>query len=279
MRRILLYLAFGVYLVAAFVVFLYEDVAESVPEGRALAVMTDRGISVGNDRKEESVEQHQASTSEPNTESEQRSAYTVTKVVDGDTIQVRRGEVSETVRLLGIDTPETVHPSKPVACYGREASARLQVLVEGSAVLLEYDDSQGMRDKYGRMLAYVYLTDGTQVNLLLLREGFAYEYTYRTPYRYQMTFRSAERRAREAGLGLWGPDACKQANEPGATLRTPPVSRGADGYICERNAYNCSDFTTRSEAQRVYDECGGVAHDIHRLDVDGDGVACETLPS
>ena len=81
--------------------------------------------------------------------------YTVIKVVDGDTIKILYEGVEETVRLIGIDTPETVHPNKPVECFGQEASERMKELVEGKGVNIMFDKTQGMRDKYGRLLLYV----------------------------------------------------------------------------------------------------------------------------
>lgn len=134
----------------------------------------------------------------------------VIEIVDGDTLKVVIDGTVETIRLIGIDTPETVHPSKPVECFGREASRKLEELVQGKIVHLEADPSQDATDRYGRLLRYVYLTDNTFVNLQMVRDGYAYEYTYKTPYRYQNEFKTAEANAREQSLGLWGPE-CDQA--------------------------------------------------------------------
>jgi micrococcal nuclease len=135
--------------------------------------------------------------------------YEVVKVVDGDTIDLRmEGEVIR-VRLIGINTPETVDPRKPVECFGKEASMRMKVFLSGGRVSLQYDSSQGMEDKYARRLAYVYLPDGTFINELMIAEGYAYEYTYRTPYQYQRTFKESERLARLNSLGLWSPHVCQ----------------------------------------------------------------------
>ena len=134
--------------------------------------------------------------------------YLVTRVVDGDTFKASRGATTETVRLIGIDTPETVKPRAPVECFGREASARARELLNGQLVRLETDPTQDTRDRYGRLLAYAYLPDGTLVNEQLIAEGYAHEYTYRVPYLMQEPFRAAEREAREASRGLWSPAAC-----------------------------------------------------------------------
>lgn len=122
----------------------------------------------------------------------------VTKVVDGDTIKISSGE---TVRLIGIDTPETKHPTKPVEAYGREASEFTRKLVLGKQVYLEMDVQE--RDKYGRLLAYVYLKDGTFVNAELLKEGYARVMTVPPNVKYAETFIALEREARAARKGLW----------------------------------------------------------------------------
>jgi micrococcal nuclease len=85
---------------------------------------------------------------------------------------------SQSVRLLGIDTPETKDPRKPVQCFGEQASARTHDLLDGREVWLEFDPSQGRKDRYGRLLAYVWLDHSSMVNETLIREGFAHKYTY-----------------------------------------------------------------------------------------------------
>lgn len=151
----------------------------------------------------------------------------VTKVIDGDTIAVRIGTTAVTVRLIGIDTPEVVDPRKPVQCFGREASARMQSLVGGATIYLEADASQGDRDKYNRILRYVWLADGTHVNNRMVTDGYAFEYTYAIPYRYQTLFRDAQRAARSAQRGLWSPVTCNGVvTTPVATVsRTPSRTR------------------------------------------------------
>ncbi len=134
--------------------------------------------------------------------------YDVTKVTDGDTIHVKIGTQDETVRLIGINTPETVDPRRPVQCFGKEASNRMKELAKGKIVRLEYDDSQSLRDIYGRLLAYVYLEDGEMLNRKMVAEGYAYEYTYMTPYKYQSEFRQLQRLAQTSGRGLWAQNTC-----------------------------------------------------------------------
>lgn len=146
-------------------------------------------------------------------------AALVTGVIDGDTIRVSLAGSTRTVRLIGIDTPEVVDPRKPVQCYGREASARTTALLLGKTVALEADPSQGDTDKYGRLLRFVWLPDGTDVNLALIRDGYAFEYTYAIPYREQPTYVAAQRAARTAQRGLWSPTTCNGVVQtPAATL-------------------------------------------------------------
>lgn len=134
--------------------------------------------------------------------------YKVDRVVDGDTIKVLVEDNVESVRLIGINTPETVDPRRKVECFGKEASERMKEIAKGQLVRLEYDDSQGYRDTYDRILAYVYLEDGQMINRKMIAEGYAYEYTYFTPYKYQKEFRSAQNIAKNGSKGLWASDAC-----------------------------------------------------------------------
>jgi micrococcal nuclease len=121
----------------------------------------------------------------------------VKRVIDGDTVELESGEK---VRYIGIDTPETLDPRKPVQCFGKEAAAKNRELVEGKRVRLEKDVTD--RDKYSRLLRYVYV-DKTFVNLELVKQGFALSYTYPPDVKYQDLLVAAEKEAREAGRGLW----------------------------------------------------------------------------
>ena len=133
------------------------------------------------------------------------SPWHVTRVVDGDTLEVRRARQELTVRLIGIDTPETVHPTEPVECFGPEASAYARRTLLGEAVSLEFDGSQGRRDYYGRTLAYVWIVGSSprMFNVMALGRGYALEYTYDNAYRWQARFRRAEERARSLDRGVW----------------------------------------------------------------------------
>lgn len=127
--------------------------------------------------------------------------YPVVRVVDGDTIVVEIDGAEEKVRLIGIDTPESVHPdSDRNVEYGKIASAYTEESLEGKAVSLEFDVEE--RDQYGRLLAYVYL-DGQMFNEVLLAKGHAVVATYPPNVKYVDRFIELQTQARESGLGLW----------------------------------------------------------------------------
>jgi micrococcal nuclease len=121
----------------------------------------------------------------------------VERIVDGDTVVVT--DVGA-VRLIGVDTPESVHPRQPVQRFAKEAATFLRNLALGQRVRFEYD--QERRDRYGRTLAYLYLEDGRFVNAEIIRQGFGFAYT-KYPFRYLDEFRALEREARDARRGLW----------------------------------------------------------------------------
>jgi micrococcal nuclease len=128
----------------------------------------------------------------------------VVRVIDGDTVRVRLDDPAEqrTVRYIGVDTPETVAPGRPVECFGEAASDFNRRLVSGRRVGLVLGRER--RDRYGRLLAYVKVEGGSLVEDALLRRGYARTLTIppnddRAPH-----FRALERRARDEGRGLWG---------------------------------------------------------------------------
>jgi len=129
--------------------------------------------------------------------------HRVLRVVDGDTVVL--AELG-TTRLIGVDTPETVDPRKPVQAFGKEASAFLSTLLSGQTVRVEFEGAA--KDKYGRTLAYLYLADGTFVNAEIIRQGYGHAYT-QFPFKFIPEFLAFEREAREARRGLW-------ANAPAA---------------------------------------------------------------
>jgi micrococcal nuclease len=119
---------------------------------------------------------------------------------------VRLDGQSAKVRLIGVDAPESVDPRKPVQRFARESAAFQRQLIEGKHVRLAYEPVGARVDCYGRTLAYLYLEPGgTFVNREIIARGYGHAYT-KYPFQYLDDFRTAERQAREKGLGLWGPD-------------------------------------------------------------------------
>jgi endonuclease YncB( thermonuclease family) len=192
----------------------------------------------------------------------------VTNVVDGDTIDVEVDGEEMRIRLIGIDTPESVHPTKEVECFGIEASDMVKEELLGEMVGLQADETQGDVDGYGRYLRYVFVDGIYLFNKQLVEEGYAYEYTYDEDYIYKDEFVEAQAYAEENGYGLWAEGVCEADDVPLENI----------SYICSSNSYNCDDFGTPDEAQVVFDYCmGEVGSDVHALDGDENGLACENL--
>jgi micrococcal nuclease len=213
--------------------------------------------------------------------------FPVTEVVDGDTIKVRIDGQAQTVRLIGVDTPETVAPGQPVECFGIEASNFLKDLLIGKSVELTADPTQDDIDKYGRLLRYVYMEDATFVNHKLILEGYAYEYTYDVPYESQSLFQTAQAEAENENRGLWGPICEPAVVEPVPAPTPPPPPNPApavippapqpvapppsSGFVC-----NCSKLCTQmASCQEAYfqlNSCG-----CGERDSDNDGIPCESI--
>ena len=216
----------------------------------------------------------------PIAEPELSDLYSVVKVVDGDTIDVSIDGKIERLRLIGIDTPETVDPRKPVQCFGKEASGKAKELLEGKKVRLESDDTQDNRDKYDRLLRYVYLEDGTLYNKTIIAEGYAHEYTYNLPYKYQSEFKQAQKDAEQAEKGLWAASTCGGDTEQSAQPQaSPPSNQPAPSQSggCDPNYSPCIPNVS-------YDlDCGDISTSVrvigtdrHLFDRDGDGYGCES---
>jgi micrococcal nuclease len=197
-------------------------------------------------------------------------------VVDGDTIRVEVEGMEYALRYIGIDTPETVHPSQPVEWMGKEASDANERLVSGRTVVLERDVSE--TDHYGRLLRYVWLHDANGwllINGELVRLGFAQVYTYPPDVKYDQLFLVLQRSAREGAVGLWGEPPEESAPPPEPT----PTPGGGTGGQCDP-AYpsvciapsppdlDCGDVP--------FDNFAVLPPDPHRFDGDGDGVGCES---
>ena len=200
--------------------------------------------------------------------------YKVVKVIDGDTIAVDAEGKKETVRLIGIDAPEIGAKKE---CFGKEAEESVKNILSDASIELEEDESQNDRDKYGRLLGYIILKDGSNFNKTLIREGLAKEYTYKTPYKYQKEFKNAETEARKAKKGLWSDNTCASGSKEILMNKNSGIS--ISDCFCESNKYNCTDFKTHFEAQSIFECCmKKIGGDIHRLDGNNDSQVCESLP-
>lgn len=177
----------------------------------------------------------------------------VTHVFDGDTIEVDLDGRTYRLRYIGVDTPEREEPFyKDAADFNRD-------LVEDQTVILVRDVSD--TDRYGRLLRYVYLEDGTFVNAELMRGGFARLVTFPPDVAQTDYLRGLQTEARDAGAGMWS---------------RPDLTGPCD---CDRNLYNCRDFQSRDEAQTCFEYCmDATGRDVHKLDGGGDGLVCEFLP-
>ena len=227
----------------------------------------------------------QASASNRVGQADHDATATVTRVVDGDTIDISPSvEGLSRVRLIGMDTPEVYRGTQP---YGPEASAFAKKELEGQEVGLELDVRKV--DPFGRLLAYVYLPDGEMFNETLLEDGYAQVATYPPNVKYVDRFLEVQREARAANRGLWGLSAaelCQQTDrgngigggcsgsESGSQTEDQSGS-SVSGVSPQDTNLDCAGFETHEEAQRVLEQDPS---DPHYLDGDGDGVACEDLP-
>lgn len=179
----------------------------------------------------------QSVKSEQQTQVSQYTYYSVSEVVDGDTVKINMNGKVETLRLIGLDTPETVDPRKPVQCFGKEASNKAKELLSGKKVRIETDPTQGERDKYNRLLAYIYREDGMFYNKYMIEQGYAHEYTYNTPYKYQSDFKTAQKNAQASQVGLWSPNTCN-GDTTSSSEQTPPVATQSSGKFYTSSHYS-----------------------------------------
>ncbi|ALX47772.1 thermonuclease family protein [Lentibacillus amyloliquefaciens] len=262
-----------------------KETTEKADEAKQGEEKPDREASAANSNDSESG----TSTSQQNNAPEDAEKATISRVVDGDTIEVKYNGSTEDVRLLLVDTPETVHPSKPVQPFGPEASEFAKdTLTPGESVKIEFDGPK--RDHYDRLLGYIW-DDGQNFNKRLLKKGLArYAYVYDPPYTHQKSFQQAEVNARNNDIGIWSiegyvtPDGFASQSSESEDNTTSDSSNSDDsspvsGYAPNGPDRDCSDFDTQQAAQAFFEAAGGPEADQHRLDgSDNDGRVCESLP-
>jgi micrococcal nuclease len=177
-------------------------------------------------------------------------AYKVSKVIDGDTVKLIIDGKLTTVRLIGIDTPETVHPTKPIQPYGKRASEFLHNMLAGGSVYLEYGAER--TDKYGRVLAYLYRApDGLFVNLEIVRQGYGKAYT-RYPFKYQALFVRWDSLAENRSRGLW---KRVESHEEVGEAGTAPFSGASKTVVAPKSTKGITVYVTKSGSKYHRDNC------------------------
>jgi endonuclease YncB( thermonuclease family) len=177
----------------------------------------------------------------------------VTRVFDGDTIEVEMDGRTYRLRYIGVDSPERDEP------FYEDALDFNRDMVEDDTVTLVHDVSE--TDQYGRLLRYVYLSDGTFVNAALISNGMARLVTFPPDVAQTDYLRHLQSEAKDEGVGMWS---------------RPDLTGPCD---CDRNLYDCRDFQSRDEAQTCFEYCLDTSgRDVHNLDGGGDGLVCEFLP-
>lgn len=202
----------------------------------------------------------------------------VTRIVDGDTIEINYQGRTESVRLLLVDTPETKHPQLPVQPFGPEASAFAEEMLLGKTVQVEFDGPK--RDKYDRMLAYLWV-DGKNFNEMLLEKGLArYAYVYDPPYTHQSSMKAAEARAKEKRIGIWSIDNYVTSSGYNTTSETPKSSSKPKNEQKQTKTEKPAkeyNFKNCTELREVFPEGVPSDHPAYqsKMDRDKDNWACE----
>lgn len=209
---------------------------------------------------------------------EQEAAFV--RAVDGDTLIANIDGTEEYVRLLLVDTPETKHPKRSVQPFGPEASQLMKTTFSPSdPIEIEYGTEK--RDKYDRILAYIYTEDGQLYNEMLLKEGLArVAYVYPPNDKYVERFRDIEAEAQEKKLGIWSIEGYvteRGFNSDAVHTSQSDTYDGMIPYDPFGPDRDCSDFDSQVQAQAFYEAAGGPEKDPHRLDGNNDRIVCEGL--
>ena len=190
-------------------------------------------------------------------QTQNKKLYQILEVVDGDTVKI--SEIG-TLRLIGIDTPETKDPRKVVQCFGKEASENAKKLLSGQKVWLEFDESKSKTDKYGRTLAYIFREDGYFYNLEAVKNGFAHSYR-EYPHPRLDEFNLAEKQAREGKIGFWADNTCQGNTTQGvageaAKATVPPIG----GTQEKTSKFQKKKFKQRKELSKSLQLVFAIAH-------------------
>ena len=209
------------------------------------------------------VSQQTPTTEQPKVkEQKQTNLYRVVSVTDGDTIEAEIDGKVETIRLIGVDSPESVDPRTAVQCFGQEASDYAKSLLVGKSVKLETDGSQGERDEHSRLLRYATLEDGTSINKRMIADGYAYEHTDNVTYKYQSEFKAAQQDASAKGKGLWSASTCA-----GQRTKPQPVAAPAPAPVQSQSAANCDiKGNINSKDEKIYHVPGGRDYNKTKID-------------
>lgn len=193
---------------------------------------------------------------------------TVVDIIDGDTLKVKIGEKTETIRLIGVDAPEGNE------CFAKEATEHAKKFLLNQPVEVGKDEGLD-RDKQGNLLRYIFFQKGEMLfNEIAIEFGYAVEYSDKTPYTYEAAFKKAQERAKEKPQGLWRPDTCdgKVPSAQSRTLTAPSTPKPAESkYSCEPKK-TCTQMASCEEAFFHLSRCGSAT-----LDRDKNGVPCESL--
>jgi micrococcal nuclease len=214
--------------------------------------------------------------------------HKVTRIVDGDTLKANIDGKEETIRVIGIDTPES---TTKIECYGQESTKKANELLQGKWIQVEKDNSQDEKDKYGRLLRFVWIDKSTDYGKKMINDGYAFEYTYNKPYKYQTDYKEAEFSAKNNKRGLWATEKCNglrvksvipqsppssspasvQSPPPYTPISSPPSTCDPNYNPCipyvEGDGLNCADI--KKKVQVI-----GVDH--NKFDRNNDGYGCES---
>lgn len=198
---------------------------------------------------EASIEQASQEIAQPTENQERYYWHRITKVVDGDTVKAMVDGKEESIRVIGINAPESTTKTE---CFGNNASDRAKDILKDGWIQLQRDDSQTNRDKYGRLLRFVWAGDGSvDLGLSMISDGYAYEYTYNVPYSKQQAYKDAQKSASSNNKGLWASDSCdgqKQKPQPAppkpqpttpAPAPAPKPAPAAGGVVKKSNTGIC----------------------------------------